>query len=164
MSKKPRGAPQEDGHFAGPLDSIDKNLVAELTRDGRVSVSDLAERVGTSRPNAHWRFQRLRDRGVIRGFTAVLDRRALGLEVTALIMISVEQDSWREVRAELESVEEIEYVAFTSGDFDFLILVRSHDMTAIRDVVLERLQSMGHIKSTKTVFVLDEGRRGPVYI
>jgi Lrp/AsnC family transcriptional regulator, leucine-responsive regulatory protein len=163
MSKKPRGTP-EDGHFAGPLDSIDKNLVAELTRDGRVSVSDLAERVGTSRPNAHWRFQRLRDRGVIRGFTAVLDRRALGLEVTALIMISVEQDSWREVRAELESVEEIEYVAFTSGDFDFLILVRSHDMTAIRDVVLERLQSMGHIKSTKTVFVLDEGRRGPVYI
>ena len=163
MSKKPRATP-EDGHFAGPLDSIDKNLVAELTRDGRVSVSDLAERVGTSRPNAHWRFQRLRDRGVIRGFTAVLDRRALGLEVTALIMISVEQDSWREVRAELESVEEIEYVAFTSGDFDFLILVRSHDMTAIRDVVLERLQSMGHIKSTKTVFVLDEGRRGPVYI
>jgi len=146
-------------HVARTPDEIDLRMLELLSEDGRISVRDLASRVGVSRANAHMRLARLRETGVIEGFSTQLNPKALGLEVTALIMLTVEQHDWRAARDAFESIPEIEYLGFTTGDFDFLALVRGPDMETIRDVVLERLHSMGHVRSTRTVFVLDEVRR-----
>lgn len=140
------------------LDDIDRALVRELVGDGRLSVNALAERANISRATAYGRFKRLCDSGVIRGFSAVVDPARVGLPITALILVNVEQSNWQAVRDELMALPGLEYLAFTSGGFDMVLLVRVPDVVALRDVVLVRLHGSRHVRSTQTIFVLDEDR------
>jgi Lrp/AsnC family transcriptional regulator, leucine-responsive regulatory protein len=140
------------------LDDIDRTLVRELVGDGRLSVNTLAERANVSRATAYGRFRRLCDSGVIRGFSAVVDPARIGLPIAALILVNVEQSNWQAVRDELMALPGLEYLAFTSGGFDMVLLVRVPDVVALRDVVLVRLHGSRHVRSTQTIFVLDEDR------
>jgi DNA-binding Lrp family transcriptional regulator len=142
-----------------PLDEIDRRLLAVLSTDGRISVNELAAKANVSRATAYARFDRLREDGVIVGFRAEVDPSALGYSIAALILANVDQGQWRLVLAELANLPGVEYVALTSGGFDFALLVRVPDVAALRDVVLVRLQGMPAVRSTQTIFVLDEERR-----
>lgn len=141
---------------AAPLDEIDRRLVALLRADGRRSVNDLADEAGISRANAYRRLARLRADGVITGFTARVDHRRLGVGLAALIAVSADQRSWRELVAELRALPGVQYVALTAGSFDFVVLVRVPDVETLRDVVLERLHASAGVRSTETMFLLDE--------
>lgn len=121
-------------------------------------MSALAQRVGISRATAYARFERLVRGGVITGFRATIDPARMGLPITALILVNVQQHSWPEARAELLGLPGLEYLAFTSGGFDMVLLVRVPDVVALRDVVLVRLHGSAHVRSTQTIFVLDEDR------
>jgi DNA-binding Lrp family transcriptional regulator len=149
------------GQEAAGLDRIDRRILEVLRDDGRVSIAALAERVGVSRANAYTRFVRLRDDGVVEGFTARVNSRLLGLGIAALILISVRQPDWRALRAQLVEMPEVEYCALTTGTHDALILVRATDVETLRDVILERLQSLPMVQATQTIFVLDEVVRKP---
>ena len=138
------------------LDPVDQTLVRELVGDSRLSISALAERANVSRATAYARFERLVSSGVITGFTATLDPARAGLPIAALILVNVEQHRWQAVRDECLELPGIEYIAFTSGGFDMVLLVRVPDVVALRDVVLVRLQGSAHVRSTQTIFVLDE--------
>jgi DNA-binding Lrp family transcriptional regulator len=140
------------------LDEIDRTMVRALLADGRLSVNALAERTNVSRATAYGRFNRLCDTGVIRGFSALVDPAQIGLPITALILVNVQQNSWQEVRDELKTLPGLEYLAFTSGGFDMVLLVRVPDIVALRDVVLVRLHGSPHVRDTQTIFVLDEDR------
>jgi DNA-binding Lrp family transcriptional regulator len=141
------------------LDAIDHGIVAALTDDGRMSVNELAQRVNVSRATAYSRLERLRTSGVITGFTAEVDWAKLGLPVTALVLLNVDQHQWRTVSAELRKLPGFDYLALTSGEFDMALIVRVPDIAALRDVVLVELTRMAEIRSTRTIFVLDEQRR-----
>jgi DNA-binding Lrp family transcriptional regulator len=143
------------------VDDIDRTILHELANDGRVSVTELAERVNVSRANAYARLDRLRATGVIEGFGARIDPRAIGLEVAALIFLTIEQASWREVRARLLEIPEVEFVGFATGDFDFIVLVRASHTDELRDVVLERFLALPGIRKTQTVLLLDDIARRP---
>jgi DNA-binding Lrp family transcriptional regulator len=142
-----------------PVDDMDRRLLALLEEDGRRSVNEMAELTGISRANAYQRIARLRSDGVITGFTVRTDPRRIGLETAALIIVNADQRSWRELRDELWQLPGVEYVALTAGGFDFVVLVRAPDVETLRDVVLERLQAMTGIRSTQTMFILDESDR-----
>ena len=129
-----------------------------LVNEGRISINELAGRVGISRATAYARFDRLVADGVINRFRADIDPRALGLDVAAMILINVEQGSWPTTRDKVSRLPGVEYVAMTSGEFDFVLLVRVPDIAALRDVVLYQLQGMPEVRSTETIFVLDEER------
>lgn len=144
------------GRSARLLDDVDRHMVAELVADGRVSVTELAERVGVSRANAYTRFERLQRDGVVRGFGARIDRHALGLSVSALITITADQHAWRRLRDDIVAMPEVEYFALTTGEFDLVVLVRAPDIETLRDVVLVRLQNHPEIRATRTILVLDE--------
>ena len=119
-------------------------------------VAALAERAGVSRAGAYTRLERLRADGVITGFSARVDAARLGLGITALVLISGRQPAWRKLREELTHMREVEYCAFTTGEYDALILVRVPDVETLRDVILERLQTSEMVRATQTIFVLDE--------
>jgi DNA-binding Lrp family transcriptional regulator len=138
------------------LDEVDRLLVRELVADGRLSISALAERANVSRATAYARFDRLVSSGVITGFTATVDHAKAGLPIAALILVNVEQHSWRQVRDECLTLPGVVYIAFTSGGFDMVLLVRVPDVVALRDVVLVRLQGSPYVRSTQTIFVLDD--------
>ena len=141
------------------LDGVDRRIIAALIADGRLSINALASEVGVSRATAYSRLDRLRSEGVITGFTATIDPLKVGQGVAALILVNVEQNEWRAARDELLDLPGVEYLAFTSGGFDMVALVRVPDIEALRDVVLDHLHGTTHVRSTQTVFVLDEQRR-----
>jgi len=138
------------------VDDVDRRLVGLLVADGRMSVNELASAAGISRANAYQRLGRLRADGVVTGFTARTDARRLGLGVTALVVVNGEQRSWRELLGELRALPGVEWVALTAGGFDFALIVRVADAETLRDVVLEGLQSIPGVRSTQTMFVLEE--------
>jgi DNA-binding Lrp family transcriptional regulator len=138
------------------LDPIDADLVARLVADGRASVNALAEAVGISRANAYRRLDRLHDDGVITGYRATVDPAAVGLDVVVLVLIGVQQRRWQDIAASLRAIEGVEYLAATTGEFDFMALVRLGDVKHLRDVVLEELQATPGVVTTRTVFVLEE--------
>ena len=140
------------------LDETDRHIVGALVADGRMSVNTLAEQVGVSRATAYSRLERLQESGVITGFRAVVDPAKAGLPVAALILANVEQHAWQEARDELLRLPGLEYLAFTSGGFDMVLLVRVPDVVSLRDVVLVKLHGSRHVRSTQTIFVLDENR------
>ncbi|MFI0446998.1 Lrp/AsnC family transcriptional regulator [Actinomadura sp. 6N118] len=145
------------GHSAR-LDEVDRAIIAELLRDGRISVRALAERVHISRANAYARLTRLMDDGVITGFTAELAPQKAGLGTTAYVSVTIEQNTWRAVTARLRDIPYIEHFAMVGGDYDVLVLVRAPDNAALRHVVLERIQDIPGVRGTRTWLVFDEAR------
>jgi DNA-binding Lrp family transcriptional regulator len=144
------------GRSVPTLDVTDRRLIDFLREDGRCSVNELAERAGISRANAYQRMGRLRSTGVITGFTVRTDPRRTGLSIGALVIVSGEQHSWRDVLERLRHLPGARYVALTAGSFDFVVLVRVADVETLRDVVLEHLQTMPGVRSTQTMFILEE--------
>jgi DNA-binding Lrp family transcriptional regulator len=161
MAQRAGAEPASGGHTARPLDAVDLAIVRTLCADGRIAMIDLAQRVGVSRGNLYLRYDRLRRDGVIQGFSARVDPRRLGLAVAAYVSLKVDQDAWRSVRDQLLALPEVEHVALTTGDSDFIVLVRERDMEALRDMVLDRLPRVPGVRSTYTTLILDELVRQP---
>lgn len=144
------------GRTARPVDEIDRQIIAELVRDGRMSIRTLAERVHVSRTNAYARVERLLGDGVITGFRAQVAPAQAGLGTSAYVALKIEQNTWREVSAELARVRYLEHAALLGGDHDVLALVRAPDNAALRDVVLGQVQSIAGVLSTRTWLVFEE--------
>lgn len=143
------------------LDATHLKILEVLRDNGRISVSSLAERVGISRANAYTRFEALRADGVIKRFTAEIDHVRTGLGITALIFVTVRQQMWRQFRAELARMPEVEYCAITTGQHDAMIQVRMADVAEVHAMVTDRLANIPAVKATETVFILDEVLRRP---
>lgn len=144
------------GEKSSELDGTDRRIVALLRDDGRMSVNEVAQHAHVSRATAYARLERLKSAGVITGFQAAVDPVKVGLPVTALLLINLEQKNWPSVHDALGAIPGVQWSAFTSGSFDMVMLVRMKDVAALRDVVLVQLHGLPFVKSSQTVFVLDE--------
>jgi DNA-binding Lrp family transcriptional regulator len=138
------------------LDDTDRRVVKVLQADGRLSVNELAGRVNVSRATAYQRLARLQETGVIRRFTVDVDAKKLGLPIAALVLVNVVQHAWRGVGERLKHMPGVEWLALSTGSFDYVLLVRAPDVDHLRDVILEGLQSMPEIQSAQTLLLLDE--------
>jgi DNA-binding Lrp family transcriptional regulator len=143
-------------HMAPALDQIDQRIVAELSRDSRLSVRALAERLHISRANAYSRLERLTRDKVIRGFTARLDPVRIGLTTSAYVTLQIEQNSWREVRDRLRRLPAIHHFALTGGEYDVIALVRVPDQVSLRNLVMDDLHSIPGVRNTHTLLIFDE--------
>lgn len=140
------------------LDEVDQMIVQQLLADGRLSIPQLAERVGIGRATAYARFDRLVDDGVLAGFTATVDPEAVGLGVAALILITADQGDWPDLQARILDATGVQWLGLGAGVADFVALVRARDLAELRDVVLRQLLSLPGIRSTQTTVLLDEVR------
>jgi DNA-binding Lrp family transcriptional regulator len=154
--------PQDHAPHEQPVDDVDRAILRALRDDGRLSVSDLARQANVSRANAYARLDRLRTVGVIEGYQVRVNARAVGLDVAALIFLTVDQGRWRQVRDRLTEFPEVEFVGLTAGDSDFVVLVRTTSTDTLRDVVLERFMTMPQVHNCRTVILLDDFGRAPV--
>ncbi|KIH97388.1 AsnC family transcriptional regulator [Streptomonospora alba] len=142
------------------VDDVDQRIIDLLRADGRMSIRAVAEHAHISRANAYARLDRLRTNGVIRGFTAVIDYEKYGKGLAAYVSVRIEQHSWERFRDYLKDIPEVDHAALVSGDVDLLLLVRVADAAALRTFVLERLQRIPEVRSTQTMFILDEPALG----
>jgi DNA-binding Lrp family transcriptional regulator len=156
MSTESPVAAAGTGHSAVGLDNTDRAIIAELVHDGRTSIRALAEKLHISRANAYSRISRLRASGTIRGFTTRLDPPKMGLATTAYVSLTLDQNTWRTVSERLREIPCIESFALVGGDYDVLALVRAADNAELRRIVLEQIQDIPGVRSTRTWLVFDE--------
>ena len=142
--------------MARDIDDVDRRIIAELVADSRASIRQLAERVHISRSAAHKRFSVLLESGAIRKFTAEVDRSALGMTVTAVVVVKIGDRPWPEVRDDLAQLPFVEKVQAVSGDIDALVTVNAPDNTALSQVILSRIHEVPGVVSSRSLLILDE--------
>ena len=148
----------DDTRTNAPLDEVDRALLGALVDDGRQSLRTIAERLHVSRATAYARLDRLVEQGVVDGFTVRVNPEAAGLGTSAYVLVSVEQNSWREVRDALVQVPCVEHVALVAAEYDVIVLVRAQDNAALRSVVFDRIQTIPGVTSTRTLLIFAESR------
>jgi DNA-binding Lrp family transcriptional regulator len=143
----------------GVFDAIDVKILEALQEQGRLTNAELAERIALS-PSPCWRrLKRLEAEGVIRGYQAVLDRRKLGLGVTAFVSVLLDNHSEknaREFEAGVAAISEIISCHNVSGHFDFLLQVVAEDLDRFSYLVLNRVRTLPGVKEMNTSFSLKE--------
>ena len=154
-SKKPTPA-TGTGQIAPGLDDVDQAILRELTRDGRLAVRLLAERLNISRASAYARLERLKESGVLTGFTAVVDPTRAGLSTSAYVTLTVRQDEWRDLTEHLRRIPEIKHMALVGGEFDVILLVRAIDNQHLRAIVLDRLPKIPGVLGTRTFLIFED--------
>ncbi|BCJ48442.1 transcriptional regulator [Actinoplanes ianthinogenes] len=138
------------------LDDIDQRILAELGRDGRMPIRQLAETLHISRANAYARVQRLRETNVIRGFRADIDHVAAGMGTSAYVTVNLHQADWRPVGELLRRLPGVVHIALVGGEFDVILLVRAKDNADLRRLVLDEIQGMPGVVNTRTLLVFEE--------
>lgn len=154
-SKKPSPA-TGTGQIAPGLDDVDQAILRELTRDGRLAIRLLAERLNISRASAYARLERLKESGVLTGFTAVVDPTRAGLSTSAYVTLTVRQDEWRDLTEHLRRIPEIKHMALVGGEFDVILLVRAVDNQHLRAIVLDRLPKIPGVLGTRTFLIFED--------
>ena len=146
------------------LDDIDRQILAELTRDGRLSNTDLARRVGLSASACWTRVQALESSGVIEGYTAIIDRAALGLPETIFVEVTLDEhnsDAIESFSKAIEQLPEVIDAAVVAGDFDFHLQVAAASTADYEHFLREKLRGIPNVRRVRSIFVLREIKRGP---
>lgn len=139
-------------------DAVDRNILRELQRDARISWVDLSERVNLSASACQRRVQALIDAGVITGFSARIDPRALGYDIEAYLSVRVERHdvkSAKEFRRAIRRYPEVLTCRMMTGDIDFLLRVIARDVRSYGRFVEEKILSLPGVTDASTSIVLD---------
>jgi Lrp/AsnC family leucine-responsive transcriptional regulator len=123
------------------LDRIDRNIVAALSRDGRLSMAELAAKVDLSKTPVQARVRRLENAGFIRGYSAVIDRERMGEGHVAFVQVTLSDTRSAALDAfnrAVQGVPEIEQCHMMAASFDYLLKVRTKDIAAYRRILGER--------------------------
>ena len=140
------------------MDGFDQKIVAVLMEDGRISVTDLAQRVGLSKTPCQVRMRRLIDSGVIKGFHAALDPAKMGLDHVAFTEVKLSdtrEDALSEFNAAVRRIPEVEECHMIASSFDYLLKVRTADIRRYRFVLGEKISSLPHVASTSTFVAME---------
>jgi Lrp/AsnC family transcriptional regulator, leucine-responsive regulatory protein len=135
------------------VDETDRAIVRALATDGRMSYTDLGRLTGLSTSAVHHRVRRLEQRGVLRGYRAVVDPAALGLPLTAFIALTpLDQSAPDDVPERLRDLVEVEAIHAVAGEANYLIKVRVDTPPHLEDLLTVIRQKAG--VSTRTTVVL----------
>jgi Lrp/AsnC family transcriptional regulator, leucine-responsive regulatory protein len=140
------------------LDELDRKIIAVLLVDGRITVTELAQRVGLSKTPCQVRLRKLIDGGVIRGFRATVDPAKLGLDHVAFAEVKLSdtrEKALEEFNAAVRRVPEVEECHMIASSFDYLLKVRTADIRRYRIVLGERISSLPHVASTSTYVAME---------
>lgn len=135
------------------MEDIDRKIVALLMRDGRMSYTDLGKSTGLSTSAVHQRVRRLEERGVIQGYSVVVDHEAVGLPLTAFISIKpIDPSQPDDSPDRLAGIPEIEACYSVAGDENYILKVRVPRPADLEEL-LARIRSSANV-STRTTIVL----------
>ena len=139
------------------LDATDWRILQALQADGRITNVDLARRVGISAPASLRRVRTLEEAGIVKGFTALLDEKALGFEVAAFAMIRLHSQAEADLVAFEERARRSAIVRdcyMLSGEIDFVLRCVAPDLSAFQDFIIHELTAAPNVASVKTSLVI----------
>lgn len=139
------------------MDVIDRKILAALQQDGRLTVTELAERVGLSVSPCHRRLRALERSGAIAGYRAYLDHAALGFTFEALVFVTMHSADRATLAAFEEAVAEVPHVLQAQrlfGDPDFLLRVIARDLADFQRLYDERLSDLPGVRRLTSTLVM----------
>jgi Lrp/AsnC family transcriptional regulator, leucine-responsive regulatory protein len=134
-------------------DGFDLKILDVLAVDGRISITDLAGRIGLSKSPTQARLRRLEQAGVIRGYRALFDPIQLRRDHVAFVEVKLSdtrEAALAAFNAAVLRIAEIEQCHMIAGAFDYLLKVRTGSMTAYRAVLAEKVSTLPHVAATST--------------
>jgi len=140
------------------LDGYDRAILKTLERNGRITVTDLAERVGLSKTPCQIRMKRLEARGYIRGYAAVMDYGLLDTNHIAFVQVRLTDTRAAALQAFNEAVAdvtEIEECHMMAASFDYILKVRTKDIASYRTVLGETISELPYVASTSTFVCME---------
>ena len=147
------------------LDEIDLEILRILSANGRISNSDLAAHLGIAASTCLGRVRRLVDEGAIRSFSAEIAPEAIGLELQALISVTLRAGARAKLAEFMQSMREhpqVVQVFFLGGQEDFMVHVAVENSEEVREFVLEQLSNNASVANTRTNIVFDHFHKGPI--
>ncbi|MCW8131199.1 MAG: Lrp/AsnC family transcriptional regulator [Planctomycetota bacterium] len=139
------------------LDEIDLVILHALQKDGRISNVDLSERAGLSPSTTLERVRRLERSGVVRGYTARIDPRALGHDVVVFVQVTMrdhDQVSLQRFEDAIASHPDVLECHHVAGDYDFLLKVLARNVDELRKMLVERLSVLPGVGRIHTMLTL----------
>lgn len=140
------------------LDKIDRDILRVLQHDGRITFSQLAERVNLTTSPCIERVRRLERDGYIDGYTARLSPAHLGASLLVFVQIRLDRtsrDSFRRFSRAVAALPEVQECHLVTGDFDYLIKARVSDIVAYRSFLEEGLLSIPDVKESTSIVAMD---------
>lgn len=140
------------------LDRFDKAILDVLSQNGRISVTDLARQIGLSKTPTQGRLKRLEKSGVILGYRALLDPIRLGLDHVAFVEVRLSDTRESALRAfndAVAKIPEIEQAHMIASHFDYLLKVRTSDMSAYRRFMGETISALPFVSQTSTYVAME---------
>lgn len=141
------------------IDRIDKNILSELQKDGRLSNVELSKRVGLSPTPCLERVKRLESDGYILGYKAILNPAKLDAALLVFVEITLTKtspDVFNDFAKAVQLVDVIHECHLVSGNYDFLLKTRVSDMSAYRELLGETLLRLPSVSESRTYVVMDE--------
>ncbi|WP_231730218.1 Lrp/AsnC family transcriptional regulator [Novosphingobium sp. Fuku2-ISO-50] len=147
--------------MAVDLDDFDRKILDTLRKDGRITFTELAHKVGLSKTPCQQRVRRLVDSGVIVGFRAIVDPAKVGLDHVAFTEVKLSdtrEAALGEFNAAVRLIPEVEECHMIASSFDYLLKVRTADIRRYRWVLGEKISSLPHVASTSTFVAMETVR------
>lgn len=135
------------------LDRVDRKILEELGRDGRISVAELSRRVNLSKTPCQARIKRLETEGYILGYRAVIDPKMLGRPHVAFVEVKLSDTRAAALNAfnkAVRALPEVEQCHMIASSFDYLLKVRTKDIADYRAVLGEKISALPHVAHTST--------------
>lgn len=139
------------------FDEIDRQIMAHLQADGRMTNVDLADRVGLTAPPCLRRVRTLEEKGAIRGYHADLDPVWLGYSITVFAMVSLKSQAETDLEAfeaHVASIPEIRECYMLNGDIDFILKIVAKDLSSFQQFLTTRLTTapnVAHVRTSLTI-------------
>jgi len=141
------------------LDTLDVRILEALQEDARITMLELAERVGLSPTPCARRVKRLEEEGLIERYVTLLDGERLGIGLHAFVNVRLRSQTKQSIdifEAAIRKLPEVVECYLVSGNYDYLLHIRVRDIHAFRDVVRNRLTVIESVGETHTSIALEQ--------
>lgn len=140
-------------------DSIDRQILSLLEQNARISNAELAERVNLSPTPCLRRLRRLENSGLIKGYRAILDAKALGLQVSALLFVNLDRNTKENAElfeAALESLPEVMECFVVAGRHDYALRIVTRDLDDYESFIKGRLAVLDKVVDLESIIILKQ--------
>lgn len=135
------------------LDGTDYKILAELVANARIPITELARKVGLSKTPVALRIRQMEEMGLITGYRAILSPLKLGLSHVTYVEVRLtdtRQRALEQFNEAVRAIPEIEECYMIAGGFDYLLKLRSRDMTDFRRTMAEKISVLPHVGNTSS--------------
>ncbi len=147
------------------IDEIDRKIIAAVQADGKITVNELAEKVGLSASPCARRVRLLEQAGVIKGYAAIIDQKKVGLPISAFASIKLErqrEDALERFSKAVARWPEVVDCYLMTGQRDYLLRVVVSDLEAYEQFLNDKLTRLDGVASIETSFALKQVKRSEV--